>query len=150
MKRICIDCAGQIISNIHLESGSFDDCDYEIATRYNLAMDVDNDMYIIVLIDGITQETVGYCSYWFLSLKTSETEVAFTFTIDYVFVREECRNKKLSYLMAPFVAEGIFCFYKDLAANGMKVSSSDNSQYVSDGGIKFRNKVFELLQHYDA
>ncbi|MCO7508965.1 hypothetical protein NJH77_06825 [Serratia fonticola] len=126
--------------------GAFSKCGSNPESRYDMA--VRSDLDVIVLLDE-NNNGVGYCSFFMgVVSEPVNNEIISHYQIDYVFIREEFRSQKLSCLMVPFVAEELFSFFDELQKkhHDKKLSITDNSEYVSDGGKKFIEKVKNYIE----
>lgn len=146
MLRICIDMRGEVLPGEIPQLGDFAGCGTNPETRYDMA--IGSDIDIVTLIDA-TGVKVGYCS--FFTNEVSElvgNEVLAGYQIDYVFIKEEFRGRRLSKLMAPFLAREIILFINSLKTRHGKapINFNDNSQYVSTGGWKFNEYMKDCIK----
>ena len=73
----------------------------------------------------------------------SNDQPAIYYQINYVYVRENYRNQSISSLMAVKLVNNFFTI--DQTAN-YSDHYCDNSNYASQGGSSFGNKVYSLLE----
>lgn len=136
MVRVCIDKKGNVITDISLGVGDFEDCCSVAEEKYNQAL-CSNFVSVVAVVND-DNEKIGFCSFIIES-----TEDAVIYQIDYVWVKQGERGQGLSKLMIPYVAQELISIYKDLLGKYSfgDICLCDNSVYISDGGAVFGRGV---------
>ncbi|KGA39703.1 hypothetical protein KU75_21230 [Pectobacterium odoriferum] len=102
----------------------------------------------LVVVADEENKPIAYCSFLYWISSSTPTEIILNFQIDYVYVRDDYRNKKLSTLMAEkfVIPELVLLLKKRTDINNI----FNNSEYISAEGYRFGEKVYcHLIEQLD-
>ncbi len=137
MNQECITTYGETISNVSLLAGYFNHAGSTAISRYRES--IESDTFSLVVMFDEDMNPIGYCSYlaYFLQCPFDSHELI-NVQINYVFLNKVSRGLKLGNVLAAHVVDSLYELAKPHAA--IK-SFFDISEYVSEGGRSFGNKL---------
>lgn len=143
MKKICIGLQGSIIPEMKPQQGDFAliHDEFDASNRYNQALLFD-DINVITLVSE--HKIIGFCSYYFHAFNYNQNERVLTTNIDSVFIIESERNKKLSKILAHYVACDLMEFEKSDESCGRNLTHESTSNIVSHAGGRFVTDVYRI------
>ncbi|MBA0218674.1 hypothetical protein F9U39_15700 [Pectobacterium versatile] len=152
MSLYCIDMKGNTHNSFTPTPDDFEDigdaCDERYALALRFCTEPDEWTVSLIVVTNEKNKPIAYCSFLYWISSSTPTEIILNFQIDYVYVRDLYRNKKLSTLMAEkFVIPELVLFLRE------RTDINDifnNSEYISAEGYRFGEKVYcHLIEQLD-